>query len=470
MTHTIDRPAPVAARGLTPGQFVVRFPAGRIEGRHGQFVARCLVDTLAAAIAGANEGSTRLILEEARDGAARAPGPGAASSWISQDTFGEEAAALANAVVAHAFDLDDVTDDVRGHISSILLPALVAMAESRDLSGAAVVDAYVLGFEVACRLGRLVFDSHYTKGWHSTSTLGAIAGAAACSRLIGLDEAAADAAIGLAVAQAGGTRANFGSMGKPLQAGHAARAAVQSARLAARGFTAGADPLTGPYGFTQLYAAGEAEPALFALPTAGNALAIDAVGVIVKKYPMCYAAHRAVDAMLELREEQGLRPDQVTAIDVESSAAGHGPLVHHRPRTPTEAMFSMEYGVAAALADGRMGCSSFTGAALARATIADLMAKVTMREAGGPILPPWSTVRVTKTDGQVLERRIAALRGSHERPLRQADLLAKLVDCLAYAGREGDARQLMDAVMSMPSVSIRALLAGPAWRALRGAA
>lgn len=470
MTQTTNRPLRDGRPALSPGQFVAHFPSQCVEARHGIFVARCLVDTLAAAVAAANEPVTRLILAEARDGAARMPGPGAASSWISLDMFGEEAAALANGVVAHAFDLDDVTDAVRGHVSSVLLPALIAMAEARDLSGAALVDAYVLGFEVACRLGQLVFKSHYAKGWHSTSAIGAVAGAAAGARLIGLGEVAADHAISLAVAQAGGTRANFGTMGKPFQAGHAARTAVQSVRLASRGFTGGADALTGPYGFTRLYAAGEADPALFALPAAGDTLAVDTVGVNVKKYPMCYAAHRAVDAMLALRQEHALRPEQVAAIDVESSAAGHGPLVHHKPQTPNEAMFSMEYGMAAALVDGRMGCTSFTDAALARAPITQLMTRVTLREVDGPIMPPWSRVRVTTTNGHVIERRVDTVLGSREQPLGDADLLAKLGDCLAYAGRGGDAQQLIDVVMSLPTTSIRALRASSAWQEMIGAA
>jgi 2-methylcitrate dehydratase PrpD len=447
---------------MSIGTFTADFPAGRIAAQHRRFVARCLVDTLAAAVAGANERVTRLILEEARETSPR----GGASCWITEDRFGEEGAALANAVIGHALDYDDVVGAVRGHVSVVLLPALLAMAEARDLDGEAVVDAYVVGFEIATRLGRLVFESHYGKGWHSTSVIGALSGAAACGRLIGLDAPAIDHAVGLALAQAGGTRANFGSMAKALQAGYAARAAVAAARLAARGVTAGADVLQGSFGFTSLYAAGERDDAAFAPMHDDAPLAVDAEGVIVKKYPMCYAAHRAVDAMLDLRAAYKLRAGDVAEIHVESSAAGHGPLVHHRPATGTEAMFSLEYAMAAALADGRMGCASFADDQVNRPALHDAMARVTMREAAGAILPPWSEVRLLLKDGTPLNRRVDVLRGSPELPLSDDELTGKLADALQFSGRHADAARLAAAIHRMAGMKIAALRRNPAWRAL----
>ncbi|MBM3572769.1 MAG: MmgE/PrpD family protein, partial [Alphaproteobacteria bacterium] len=214
MTRPTMSRSPSARPSPSIGRFVANFPSDRVERRHGQFVGRCLIDTLAAAIAGANEPVSRLVLAEARDGWTRSPGKGAASAWVTADAFDEETAAGVNAATAHALDLDDVTSAVRGHVSSILFPVLAALAESRCLPGAALVEAYVVGFEIACRLGNLVFQSHYNKGWHSTSTIGAIAGAGAGARLVGLDAVAIDHAIGLALARSAGTRANFGSMAK----------------------------------------------------------------------------------------------------------------------------------------------------------------------------------------------------------------------------------------------------------------
>jgi 2-methylcitrate dehydratase PrpD len=147
-------------------------------------------------------------------------------------------AAFINGSTGHALDFDD-TNLVGGlHATASVLPAVLALAEASGASGAALLLAHIVGTEICCRLRQAVGDEHYRQGWHITSTLGIFGAAAGAGWLLGLDAAQFRAAIGLAASQVSGVHANFGTMTKPLHAGHAAERGLLSANLAKRGYTA----------------------------------------------------------------------------------------------------------------------------------------------------------------------------------------------------------------------------------------
>ena len=162
-------------------------------------------------------------------------------------------AAFATGTATHALDYDDTTDPLHGHPSAPLVPALLALAEARGSSGAALIDAFVIGFEVEANLGSALGMSSYRHGWHQTATAGTPAVAAACARLMGLNAEQTTNALGIAVSLAAGSRQNFGTMTKPLHVGNAARSGLQAALLAERGFTAAPDSIGGPLGFVNLF-------------------------------------------------------------------------------------------------------------------------------------------------------------------------------------------------------------------------
>jgi 2-methylcitrate dehydratase PrpD len=132
-------------------------------------------------------------------------------------------AAMMNGVAAHALDFDDCNNTVGGHPSVPMLPAMLALAETRPVSGAQRVSAYVAGFETMAAFGRVLNMHHYQKGWHPTATLGIFAGAAASAHLLGLDRERTATALAIATSLAAGIKANFGTMTKPLHVGHCAR-------------------------------------------------------------------------------------------------------------------------------------------------------------------------------------------------------------------------------------------------------
>ena len=260
----------------------------------------------------------------------------------------------------------------------------------------------------------------------------------ACSVLLGLTETQTAHALGLAVAQAAGSRQNFGAMAKSFQAGQCNAAAVRAALLAQAGFTASGDAIDGRFGYLALYGAGEdVSPALSALGT--PPLEIDAMGIDIKKYPCCYAIHRALDGLLALRTAHALTTANVARIDITNSAGGLDALLPQPPANGLEAKFNLAYCMAVALADGAIRLASFDDARVLRPEIRAFLPRVGLHEAPGAILPRWSHVRVELHNGQVLEQRVNTARGDAGDPLSDAELIEKVADCFAYGNLDADA-------------------------------
>jgi 2-methylcitrate dehydratase PrpD len=414
---------------------------------------RALLDTVAVALAGHADPASRIALEYVGGRSA----PGMADAWGTGVRLPVEDSAFYNGVAGHVLDFDDVTAPLRGHPSIVLLPPLAALAQAEDLPGRALAVAYVAGFEVMVKIAKAMVGDHYARGWHATATVGLLGAVAACAQLLALSREQTRHALGLAVAQAAGTQANFGAMAKSFQAGHTAASAVRAALLARHGYTSGADVLDGPQGFTRLY--GQGEPLADALRTLGQpALEVRASGIEIKKYPLCYATHRALDGMLDLRATHGLALEQVDTVEVLASYRGLTPLTHDRPRTGLQGKFSMQYAMAAALADGHVRLGSFTDAAVLRPAIQAFLPRVTAREVAGPAAPRWNEVRITMRNGAVLNTRVTSLRGSAALPLTDAQLLEKADDCFAFGGYGVAAAEFARAAAAIGDLSVRDIL------------
>lgn len=357
-------------------------------------------------------------------------------------------AALLNGTAGHALDFDDVADEIWGHPSVVLVPALLAVAESVGSSGRDFLEAYVAGFEVACAIASgLPIAPHYARGWHPTATVGILGAAAGAARLLHLDKTRTRSALGIAASMASGSRQNFGTMTKPLHAGLAARDAVLAAQLAGNGFTADEAQLEAPLGYLHLYGV-DPDPAAV-LKSIDNAGVLLTKGLNVKKYPCCYNTHRIADAVLELHQ-RGIRGTDARSVSVTLAPGGLMPLIHHRPKTGLQAKFSGEYVVAAGLLDGRIILSSFTDDAVRRPEHQALLERVDIREAA---LPPfgrnsfevaYAAVEVSLNDGSIVRQRCDIPRGDARAPLDHADIEAKFRDCLHFSDSGWDANALLD--------------------------
>ncbi|GAB5436900.1 MmgE/PrpD family protein [Falsiruegeria mediterranea] len=158
-------------------------------------------------------------------------------------------AVLANGTISHALDYDDTHFAHIGHPSVAVFPAALAMAEMRDLPLVEVLEAALVGMEVSVRVGLWLGRSHYQTGFHQTATAGAFGAAVAAGRLVGLQADSMAQVLGLTATRAAGLKAQFGTMGKPYNAGLAAAAGVETVQLVQRGFMANPDALEGDFGF-----------------------------------------------------------------------------------------------------------------------------------------------------------------------------------------------------------------------------
>jgi 2-methylcitrate dehydratase PrpD len=235
-------------------------------------------DCIGTMIAGSIEDPPNILRK------ALASAPGDASLFLTGPRVPAPDAAWINGTAAHALDYDDVA--LRGHPSTVLVPAILAEGESLGASGAQLATAYIAGYEVWAELAARDPAQHHQKGWHPTGIFGPIGAAAACASLRGLDPKRAAHALALGASHSSGLVANFGTMTKPYHAGRAAHSGVVAARLATAGFTASPDALEHPVGFLAAVSPkGEADRASPA--KAGQAWQILKQGLSVKKYPLC---------------------------------------------------------------------------------------------------------------------------------------------------------------------------------------
>ena len=259
-----------------------------------------ILDLLACALGGADDRSTGILAETLGAGT----GP---SVLIGR---GERAdpftAALINGHAGHVLDYDDVHASVRGHPTTVIVPALLAALDPDALPSAdAFLAAYLVGLETMAHLGRAIGPAHYERGFHATATLGPLGAAAAIAHLRGFSAGTTAIALGLGATQAAGLRLQFGSDAKPLHAGLAARNGLAAARLAEAGLSGADDCLDGPNGFLQAYGFGEEAPERV-LEGWGAPWQIVRPGLTLKAFPCCTAAHPVAVAGLALHRE-GIR-------------------------------------------------------------------------------------------------------------------------------------------------------------------
>jgi 2-methylcitrate dehydratase PrpD len=353
-------------------------------------------------------------------------------------------AALANGTAGHALDFDDIGLGA-GHVSVAILPAALAVAEAVGASGAAFIEAMVLGYEVASRLTRIAPDAvsgPYGYGFHKPSVYAVFGGTAACARLLGLDADATASALGIAASSAGGLRVNFGTMTKPFHAGLANRTAVEAALLARSGFTADRAALEGRFGWFDAIARSEGDlDAVVDGLDAGGPFAVEE-GFVFKRFPCCGANHAAIEAVLRLVEEHDLRPADVESIDVAIEARYlNEVLVHPWPDSPLEGKFSLAYNVAAALVDRAVTIDTFTADRLA--TLTTIRDRI--RTTPDPALPrDAAVVALHTTDGGRLRLEHRGIKGSLDDPLSWTDLTDKFAANTARFLKDETVNEIVD--------------------------
>src|ERR1700730_1184345 len=336
-------------------------------------------------------------------------------------------AAFANGVSIHADDFDDnqlavAKDRVYGlltHPSVTTLTPAFAICELTQRSGKDFMLAYHVGVEVESKIAEAIDPRHYNDGFHSTGTCGSLGSAAACARLRGLDAQKTAYALGIAAAEGGGLRDNFGSMTKPFHAGHAAENGTVAADLAALGWTAADDILEAPLGFFQA-AGGGFDPGSI-VNRLGKPWTLANPGVSIKPFPSGSLTHPAMGEILRLIRENNILPAQVEKIDVGGNHSMTTTLLHHHPTTGLQGKFSMEFCVAILTLERKAGLAQFQDAVVERPDVQEMIKRVNFyvdpqAEAAG-FDKMTSIIKIHLKGGKVISGRAEFAKGSPAHPM-----------------------------------------------------
>ncbi|HJS83919.1 MAG TPA: MmgE/PrpD family protein [Acetobacteraceae bacterium] len=438
------------------GAFIAALSPNRIPQAAMEVARLGFIDTVGTMIAGRGEDCVRIL----RD--VLAPPPGPSSLTFSAARAPAPEAAWINGTAAHALDYDDVA--LRGHPSTVLVPAILAEAEALDSTGMDMLVAYVAGYETWAELFRRDSGLLHEKGWHPTGLYGAIGAAAACAKLRRLDAARAAMAVALGASQSAGLMANFGTMTKPFHAGRAAHSGIMAARLAEAGFTASADALEHPQGFLHAISP-EGNEDRASAARLGEDWALLREGLAIKKYPTCYCTHRAIDGALDLLAAHPVRADSVERITVRISDYFATVLRNHAPETGLAAKFSIEFAMAGAVIARRVGLRELTDDFVRRPDVQALMRRVVTEttSAHDPALPgaaPADQVSVALATGETLAGEpVARATGHPSKPLSSQQIFEKFADCLEAGGGGIAAETMFARLRTLETMPARALAA-----------
>jgi len=418
------------AQGLTHAlaEFVARRldpPADAVR------IARSgFIDTLATMAAGQSQPVVNVVRKFVRE---RQSVAAEASILLGSELAGSADAALINGTSAHALDYDDVA--LGGHPSTVLVPAVLAEGESLAASGADAIRAYIVGYEVWAELAAREPDPYHEKGWHPTAVLGTVGAAAAAAYLHKLPVDACRNAIALAASMSSGLVANFGTMTKPLHAGRAAACGIEAVRMTRLGLTASPDAIEHHAGFLAALSPQSRSDRSDAASKIGERLRIVDAGLSIKRYPMCYSAHRTIDGVLDMVAANDIGVDDVSEVRVTIGTTQASMLRNHAPANALEAKFSIEFAVASALVARSVGLRELTDEFVTRDSVQRAMAKVRTQTVDThctvePVFSFADRVVLQLGNGSTLDSGdIRFARGNAKLPLSADELKAKFFDC-----------------------------------------
>jgi 2-methylcitrate dehydratase PrpD len=374
-------------------------------------------------------------------------GPPQAGLFGRSERFDIMNAAFVNGVSSHIFDYDDTHLNTIIHPGGPVISAILAFAEMRPIQGKDFLNALALGVEIECRIGNAVYPNHYDVGWHITGTTGVFGAAAAAGRLIGLNEQQMIWALGLAASQPVGLRESFGSMNKSFNPGRAASNGLFAAILASKGFTSSNAMIEAKRGWANTISAKQDWSEI----TSGLGQRYEAALNTYKPFACGIVLHPAIDAAIQLRNENQLSPGEVKRIELKVN-----PLVleltgKKTPREGLEGKFSVYHAVAIALIEGAGGERQFSDRAVRDPTVVELRGKV------APIVDPaikpeQVDMTIELSDGRMLRKHIEHAIGSLEKPMSDADLERKFLDLAEGILTASQAQRVIDACRSVEAL------------------
>ena len=421
---------PHATRDLA--KFASETPDGDIPAEVVDRIKLSFIDGLGVCLHGSTLPWTRRV----RDVVAEEGGNPVASLWGSGLRTSLTNAVLVNSTAGHAFEMDDIHKESIVHPNSLGVPVALALAEAdRTLTGRDIVTALAVGYEVGIRVGNAATTSLFLNGFHPQGTSGAFIAAATAGRLLKLDAAQMQNALGIAGSMGAGLMAaQEGAMVKRLHAGRAAQGGMLGALLAKKGFTGISDVIEAGYGG---FLSSFSRTPNVARLTEGLASDWEAGKVGFKMYPNVTSIHAALDALRAVLAEQQLDHSKIAAIEV---GCGHMTFVHtaweYRPAGITAAQMNMYYGLAVMALRRDVAAADYTEGTISDPDVLAFISRITIAvdpkiETMGPAFRHAARVVVRTVDGKAFEREILNRRGSPENAVSRQDVERKFTSNVA---------------------------------------
>src|SRR5262245_2641644 len=399
---------------------------------------RCLLDGLGLFVAGSQEHSVRLLIDEAEQMGGR---PDALLLGRGNKKVPAAMAARVLGTAGHAHDWDDSQVSLDpAHIYGLLthptIPpltsALVMSQKPGGVDGKSFMLAFLTGFEVECKISEWMLPQHYVRGMHSSGTVGTFGAYTAAAKLLGLTGDKLRSGFGIAASFAAGIRCNFGTMTKPLHVGRAAESGVTAALLAARGFTADQDALDGPWGFFAVQGGGvSAEKVSQGF---GKVWTIVEPGVSIKPYPCGVLTHPTIDLMLKLVTDYDVKPEDIDAVIVYAGTNILKPIRYPIAANHLQAKFSLPAALAMIALVRKAGKREFSDEFVGSAPMQAMQRRITteldaeIEKMGFDKMRSRITIRLKNgrtVEGWADER----YRGGPENPLSDENVEAKVRSC-----------------------------------------
>lgn len=341
-------------------------------------------------------------------------------------------AIMMNGILIHGLDFDDTHAKGVIHATASVLPTVLAVAAKYGRSGEDLVTAYILGVEIATRLGAVAKGGFHQVGFHPTGLIGTFGCTIAAGYLMGLTEAQHVDALGLALSVGSGSLEflNDGAWNKRLHPGWAGAAGLTAATMAKHGYRGTRLALEGRFGLYRSHLPANQDYDL-ALATADLGHIWEVENVSVKPLPACHFTHAAIDAAIRIFA-RGIAFDDIARVDVlvpsEVIKTVCEPEAQKRnPANSYEAQFSIPYLVGTGLVKGRLTLEDIEAPALFDPQVLDLASRTYYRQDPDTSFPKYydGEVIVTLKNGQVIREREAVNRGAVDRPLTSDDIVQK---------------------------------------------
>lgn len=363
------------------------------------FAKLSMLDWAACAIAGRDEPVSRIV----RQMAAADGGTAEAFVFGLSEKLPARAAALVNGTTSHALDYDDTHFDHIGHPSVAIMPAVLAVGERTKASGTALIEAFLVGVEASSRVGQFFGRAHYQHGFHQTATSGAFGAAAASARLLGLNETQTRHALGVMATRASGLKSQFGTMGKPYNAGIAASNGIETALLAALGFESRIDGIECEQGFAETHAGAGGDVDVI-LKDIGRTFRFEKIQY--KYHACCHGTHAGLEALKRIRDAHKPDPASIEKVVLTVHPRWLRVCNIEKPTTALEAKFSYRLTTAMMMSGVETGAlSAYTDELCARADLVALRDRVRV-ETDEAYADTEAKVVVTLKDGSNFAERV----------------------------------------------------------------